>query len=314
MGKFKHNLTILIPTRDRPKELRRLLESLSTQSVLADRVVVVASGTQVSKEVVNEFSKWNFQYIHVARAGTSWQRNAGLGVLDPSCNLVGFFDDDVVLDPNALEVMLTFWETAPPDVGGAGFNFHNVLAPETRRKWSLGSVVQLYKTLMLKNESKGSVLASGFPTPIFPADENIHVEWLETLGLTLRREVVEQFKFDDFFAGYSYLEHVEYTYRVSHKYKLCVVSNAWVTHYSGPIRNSYSLGRMQVINRIHFVRKNKELSPMRCYLALVAHMFFNATVGVLLRDSGYVKRAWGNCVGLSQVAMGRVLPVAEDVK
>lgn len=274
----------------------------------------MASGTQESREVVNEFSKLNIQYVHVTRAGTSWQRNAGLEVLDSNCTLVGFFDDDVVLDPDALEVMLTFWETAPPDVGGAGFNFRNVLASETRRKWSLRSVVRLYETLMIGNESKGRVLPSGFPTPIFPATENIYADWLETLGLTLRREVVEEFRFDNFFAGYSYLEHVEYTYRVSRKYKLCVVSNAWVTHYSGPIRSSYVLGKMQVVNRIYFVRKHKGLSPARCYLALVTHMFFNVAVGILLRDSGYFKRAWGNCVGLSQVTAGKVVPVAGDVK
>jgi len=314
VGRFKHKLTILIPTRDRPKELRRLLESLSAQSVLPDRVIVVAAGTQESREVINESPKLSVQYIHVDPGGTSWQRNAGLDALDPSCTLVGFFDDDVVLEPDALETMLTFWETAPPDVGGAGFNFRNFLAPETERKWRLRSVVGIYETLMIGKESKGRVLRSGFPTPIFPATENIYADWLETLGLILRREVVEEFRFDNFFAGYSYLEHVEYTYRVSRKYRLCVISNAWVNHYSTPIKNSYLLGKMQVVNRIHFVRKHEELSSARCYLTLVLHMFFNVAVGALLRDLGYFKRAWGNCIGLSQVAAGRVAPVVGAVK
>jgi glycosyltransferase involved in cell wall biosynthesis len=311
----EHKLTILIPTKDRPEQLRRLLESLSAQSVLPDRVVVVASGSQDSKEVVDEFPKLNIQYLHVTRAGTSWQRNAGLAVLDPGCTLVGFFDDDVVLEPDAVEKMLIFWEMAPSDVGGAGFNFRNAtVAPETARKWRLGPLVWIYNAFMLRDAPKGKVLPSGFPTPIFPVTENIYTDWLETLGLTLRREVVDQFKFDDFFAGYSYLEHVEFTYRVSHKYKLCAVCKACVTHHCAPIKNSYLLGKMQVINRIHFVRKFRELSPVRCYFALVAHMFFNLVVGTALHDGGYFKRAWGNCVGLTLVLTRRAAPVAGDVK
>ena len=311
---FRNQITVIVPTRDRPKELRRLLASINNQTVLPGRVVVVASGTAVSKQVAAEFPALNLDYIHVDRAGTSWQRNAGIEALDPGCTLVGFFDDDVVLDLDALEKMLTFWESAPPELGAAGFNFHNMLAPETQRKWSLGSVARLYKTFMLGKERKGTVLRSGFPTPIFPASEDIYPDWLETLGLTLRREVVDEFKFDDFFAGYSYLEHVEYTYRVSRKYKLCVVSNAWVTHHSGPIRNSYLLGKMQVINRVHFVRKNPNLCLARCYFTLGLHTLFNVAVGALLRDSGYFKRAWGNCVGLSQAALGKITPVQGGVK
>jgi GT2 family glycosyltransferase len=291
-----------------------MLESLSVQSVLPARVVVVAAGTQESSSVVNEFPKLDIQYIHLTHAGTSWQRNAGLKAMDASSTLVGFLDDDVVLEPGALEAMLAFWEDAPPDLGGAGFNFRNVLAPETQRKWSLRSPKRLYDKLMIGRVPKGKVLRSGFPTPVYPVTENTYVDWLETLGLVLRREVVRQFQFDDFYAGYSYLEHVDYTYTVSRKYRLCVVSNAWVTHYSGPIRNSYLLGKMQVINRIRFVRKHEELSFPRCYLTLLLHTFFNLAVGVLLRDLGYFKRAWGNCVGLAQVAVGRMAPVAGDVK
>ena len=275
---------------------------------------MVASGTPLSRGFANDFPRLNPEIIHVNRAGTSWQRNAGLAVLDPSCTLVGFFDDDVTLDPDAVEKMLSFWETAPEDVGGAGFNFRNFLARETERKWSLGSVVRLYNTLMLRGVGKGKLLPSGFPTPVFPAPSDLQTDWLETLGLILRRDVVQEFQFDEFFAGYSYLEHVDYTYRVSRKYTLCVVSNAWVTHHSTPIKNSYLLGKMQVINRLHFVLKHRELSPPRCCFALVMNLFFNLVVGLILRDGGYLKRALGNVAGFTQAVLSGLAPVAGSVK
>jgi glycosyltransferase involved in cell wall biosynthesis len=291
-----------------------MLESLRIQSFPPDQVAVVASGSEESRGVVNEFPSLNIQYLHISRPSASRQRNAGLQLADPEATLVGFLDDDIVLAPDAIEAMLAFWEQAPPDVGGAGFNFRNILAPETERKWKLRPTVWLYNTFMLRNERKGRVLRSGFPTPIYPAGQNTYVDWMESLGFVFRKDVVEQFQFDDFFEGYSYLEFLDYTYSISRKYRLCVVSNAWVTHYSSPIKDSYLLGKKQVINRIYFVRKHPPLSLVRCCLSLVLHMFFNVGVGILLGDIGYFRRAWGNCVGFGQMVGGRMRPVAGAIK
>jgi glycosyltransferase involved in cell wall biosynthesis len=291
-----------------------MLESLRIQSSLPDQVAVVASGSQESRRVVDEFPSLNIRYLHISRPSASGQRNVGLKLVDTEATLVGFLDDDIVLQPDAFEAMLAFWEQAPPDVGGAGFNFRNIAAPETERKWKLRPTAWLYNTFMLRNEPDGRVLRSGFPTPIYPVTYNTYVDWLESLGFVFRKEVAEQFQFDEFFEGYSYLEFLDYTYRISRKYTLCVVSNAWVTHYSSPIRDSYLLGKKQVINRIYFVRKHPQLSLLRCCLTLVLHMFFNVAVGALLRDIGYFRRAWGNCVGFGQTVGGRIGPVAGGVK
>jgi GT2 family glycosyltransferase len=284
------------------------------QSCLPDQVAVVASGSEESRRVVDEFPSLNVQYLHISRPSASRQRNAGLKLVDKEATLVGFLDDDIVLEPDAFEAMLAFWEQAPPDVGGAGFNFRNITAPETERKWKLRPTVWLYNTFMLRNERKGRVLRSGFPTPIYPVSHNTYVDWLESLGFLLRKEVVDQFQFDEFFEGYSYLEFLDYTYRISRKYRLCVVSNACITHYSSPIKDSYLLGKKQVINRIHFVRKHEELSLPRCYFTLLLQMFFSVAVGILLLDLGYFKRAWGNCAGLYKLAAGQVDAVEGGIK
>ena len=310
----KHKLAFVVPTKDRPHELRRMLESLRVQSSLPNQVVVVASGSEESRGVVDEFPSLNIRYLHISRPSASRQRNAGLKLVGLESTLVGFLDDDIVLEPGALERMLAFWEQAPPDVGGAGFNLRNITAPETERKWKLRPTVWLYDAFMLRNERKGRVLRSGFPTPIYPVSENTYVDWLESLGFIFRKDVVEEFQFDDFFEGYSYLEFLDYTYSISRKYRLCVLSNAWVTHYSSPIKDSYLLGKKQVINRIYFVRKHPELSMWRCSFTLVLNMLFNTAVGTLLRDVGYFRRAWGNGIGLIRAAAGRVAPLAGDVK
>ncbi len=309
-------MAVVIPTRDRPESLRRTLRSLSEQSRRPDKVAVVSSGRMAReyKEVISEFLEIPIDYRHVEFGSASGQRNVGLDTVKNDADLIAFVDDDVVFDPGATEAMLRFWETAPEDVGGAGFNLRNMTAPETARKWELRPVKALYRLFVGKSGEKGKILRSGFPTPIYPASQTARVDWLETLAVVFRKAVVDEFRWYESYGGYDYVGFVDFTYSVGKRYKLYVVSDAWVTHYASPIRNSYTLGKKQVLSRIYFVRKHSELSLPRCLGALVLHTGFNVAVGVMLRDKGYLQRAWGNCVGFSQLAMGKIAPVEGGIK
>jgi glycosyltransferase involved in cell wall biosynthesis len=314
---FSPRLAFVIPTKDRPESLRQTLAGLVEQTRRPDLIAVVSSGSMERQyeEVVRAFTEIKLEYRHAPSASASGARNIGLGLVKEPADLIAFLDDDVALDPDAIEVMLNFWRNAPDDVGGAGFNFRNVLAPETERKWALGPVKAFYRILVGEAANKpGKVLPSGFPTPIYPAKQTMQVDWLETVAVVFRREVAENYKFDEFYAGYSYLEFLDYTYSIGKRHKLYVVSGAWGSHYSAPIRNSYLLGKKQVLNRIYFVRKHPELSLPRCLGALVLHTGFNVAVGVMLRDKGYFQRAWGNLAGFAQVATGRLDPVGGGIK
>jgi GT2 family glycosyltransferase len=291
-----------------------MLNSLAEQSRLPVRVAIVASGTRASEEVLADFRNLNIDYFHVDFSSASGQRNVGLKAVKDDADLIAFVDDDIVFHPGSVESMLAFWEQAPDHVGGAGFNFQNMLAPETARKWELAPVRKLYALFLGENHSRGRVLRSGFPTPVYPVGENTPVQWLETIAVVFRREVAERFQFDEFFAGYSYLEFLDFTYALSKQCKLYVVSDAWVTHYSSPIKNSYLLGKKQVVNRIYFVRKHRELSLPRCLGALSLHMGFNLGLGLMLWDDGYLKRALGNVVALTQAALGGLDPVPGGIK
>jgi glycosyltransferase involved in cell wall biosynthesis len=290
-----------------------MVASLAAQSYLPDQVVIVDEEGE-GNALAAEFSQVKITVRTFPQGSASAKRNVGLECVAPETELVSFMDDDITLESNALEVMLDFWEKAPADLGGAGFNFRNIVARETARKWKLRPVVWIYEAIMLTHERKGKVLPSGFPTPIYPVSEDTYVDWLETLALVFRNQVVRQFHFDEFFEGYSYLEFLDYTYSISRKFKLCVVSAAWVTHHSSPIKHSYLLGKKQIMNRVFFVRKHPELSLFRCCVTLVLHTFFNVVVGMLLRDAGYMRRACGNCVGLAEVSVGRMRPVQGGIK
>lgn len=309
-------LGVVIPTRDRPESLHRTLKSLDEQTRRPDLVAVASSGEkkQHYEEVISEFGKIHIDHRHVNFGSASGQRNVGLDAVREQADLIAFIDDDVVLDPLAIETMLRFFETAPEDVGGAGFNFRNMLASETARKWALRPVHTAYRLFLGRSGQPGKMLRSGYPTPIYPASGTMPVDWLETLAVVFRKKVLDEFRWIESYGGYDYVGFVDFTYTIGKRYKLYVVSDAWVTHHASPIRNSYNLGQKQILSRIYFVRKHPELSLPCCLGALVLHTGFNVAVGMMLRDRGYLQRARGNLAGFAQAAMGRIRPVEGAIK
>jgi glycosyltransferase involved in cell wall biosynthesis len=312
----RFRLAVVIPTKDRPGHLRALLTSLAQQSRLPDEVVIVASGGAESEAVASEFECLPVRFIYDPSASTTCARNMGASAVNADIELIAFVDDDVVFERDAIERMVAFWETAPDGVGGAGFNSRlGKLDKETAMKWSLKPVQRWYRWFLgNRRQKKGSVLPNGFPVPYCPTDSTIEVRWLETTAIVFRRGVLERYRFDEAFGGYDYLAFVDFTYSISKQFKLFVVGDAWFSHYSSPIRDSYALGKKQILNRIYFVRKHPELSLPRCLGALVLHTGFNLAVGLMLRDRGYFQRVHGNLVGFIQAAMGRTEPAGGGIK
>src|SRR5262245_20547942 len=122
---FQSRLAFIIPTVNRPNELRRLLESMESQSALPDETIIVDAGSSSLDRVLRDFSRLNIKYVHLSPPGLTKQKNAGIKALNDRITLAGYLDDDLVMDPGATEAMLRFWDGAPADVGGAAFNISN---------------------------------------------------------------------------------------------------------------------------------------------------------------------------------------------
>ena len=289
----------MVPTKDRRADLSRMLGSVASQSCLPDQIIIVDGGDETVEGVVKEFPTLNIQYLRVYPPSLSKQRNTGMEAIDPSMTLAGYMDDDLVLEPGAMVAMLSFWETATADVGGARFHIINEKLPRS---------VWIKSLFLASSRRKGTVLPSGYTTPIGPISENLQVRWLSG-GVTLwRSNVIEEFHYDEWFVGTGYLEDLDYSYNVGRKYKLAAVADARVQHLSYPIRKdkNYLLGKWQVINRMYFVKKNPELSVALCYWAVSTQLVVNIAKSIVERDSVGLRRACGNLVGLWRVATGRM--------
>lgn len=293
-------LALIIATKDRPNEVRRLLASICRQSRKPGQVVVVDGGTDRVEAVVKDFPELNPAYLTSSKPSAARQRNMGLEAVAAHIAFVGFMDDDSVLEPEAVEKMMKFWATAPADIGGAALNMTN----HPPLDWPFLKTSRLAERLGLYSSRKGAVMPSGFQTQIGTVLSVTYTDWLPATAVW-RRSVFERFRFDDWFEGYSYLEDLEHSYRVGKEFRLVVLSDSRYSHLpaTGGRGNGFAFGLREVRNRLHFVQKNPELSGPKCVVALVIRTFMNLALAIRLGNAYHFKRFLGNMVGLAQATV-----------
>jgi glycosyltransferase involved in cell wall biosynthesis len=299
MNFAKDKISIVIPTVGRCDELRRTLQSLARQTRRPDQLVIVDEKGE-GEVLAQEFPDLSIVVTTFPRGSASAKRNRGIQCVAPNIDLIGFMDDDIVAEPEAIQEVLAFWKTAPEEIGGVGCNWINQPPLYAPRLKSLPIVSRLG----LYDSRGGLVMRSGFQTVLGIVTENRYVQWLPSGAVVYPRHVLNGHFMDEWFGGYSYLEDLDFSYDLGKKYKLVVVANARFSHYPSPIGrvDSYAFGKMEVANRLHFVKKHPELSPACCVLALAIRTLMSIFLGLRHRDGSYFRRAWGNVVGLAFVS------------
>lgn len=301
MQDFKHKLGLVIPTKDRPRDLKRLLSSIRMQSYKPDEIIIVDGGDEPVDSLLGEFRGLSLRYIREYPPSLTRQRNVGIRAVDPSITLVGFLDDDVVLQEAALESMFSFWESAPDGLGGAAFH---IVGDGN----SGGSFLGVLKLLFLTGSPEdGVVLPSGHNTMVRSPNGTNYAQWLTGAATIWRREILDKYKFDEWFAGYGLGEDLEFSYRVGKAYRLAVVGEAQVQHLTAPPeqRDNYRFGEMEIVNRFYFVRKNPELSIALFWWASFWQVLENAFRSVIGLRKSYLVRVLGNLSGFVQVLSSR---------
>ena len=123
---MKHRISLIVATKDRPEDLRKLLNSLSRQSIRPIEILIVDASREPVDPVLAEFPELTTLYLRHWPPSAAAQRNAGIRGCDPTSTLIGFADDDTTFEPQAFANMLNFWKDAAPDMLGA--DEHNSFA------------------------------------------------------------------------------------------------------------------------------------------------------------------------------------------
>jgi glycosyltransferase involved in cell wall biosynthesis len=295
-----NRLALIIPTKNRPRELSNLLENIEKQDSLPSQIIVVDVSDTPQTALISKFIKVRPDYIHFLPPNMVKQRTEGINKLNPDITLVGFLDDDILFHPGSLKKMLEFFEMSGPGVGGAVFNSRGSTGQE--RMFFINAL------LGKKQQSKGRLLSSGFTTPICPAAATQEVNWLFGGATVWRKEVFNEFKFDPWFQGHGYLEDLDFSFRVGEKYKMYVVHDALFDHLhsaTGKI-SGIKFGSMVMENRYHIVLKRSYFSKRKFFLASTIMFIKSVIYGILKINKNDFLLSIGYVKGLLKCLSGKV--------
>jgi len=302
MPQAAKSLAIIIPTINRKHDLERLLDSILRQRILPKQVIIV-DGTAVSQQdIAQRYANLHITYVHAPSSSVAAARNMGIKKVQPRVDLVSILDDDIVLLDNALENMLSYWESAPPDVGGAVFNVVN---------FRDSTFFAYFKMLFCAwDREKGKVMRSGMNTMLFPASEDAYVQWIPSGIMMLRKEIFDEFHYDEWYKT-CFCEDLDFGYRVGKKYKLRIVAGAKVEHLHGAAGrpNRIQFGKAQITDRYHFIGKDPGyFSRLLFHYSNIGCFLENAVKGIFGLDMDYIKTAYGNVLGVCEVFFGGGFP------
>jgi GT2 family glycosyltransferase len=290
-----HRISIVVATKDRPDDLRRLLESLRQQTVKPAEIVIVDASREPVESVVTAFPELRSRYLRHWPPSAAAQRNAGTRACDPSATLIGFADDDTTFEPDSFAAMLRFWESAGEDVLGASFNILDYRLPG----WQSLKRSRISARLGLYSARLGGVAPSGWQSITGQVSQTQFVEWLPSTAAVWRRDALERHTFDEYFDTYSYMEDVDLSYSIGQTGRLAIVAEAGYSHFpsAGGRISPRQFGRLEVRNRLYFVKKHG-LSLPRCFLGIGIRLTMTLVTALRSCDRGALARAIGNVEGL----------------
>lgn len=289
------NISIIIPTKDRTKLLKKTLVFLTKNKRFFSEVIIIDSSNEknfnTNKNNIKNL-KLNSKHF-VSKPSTSLQRNIGLQKLNKSSNYIMFLDDDVSFYKNALNNMKNFI-LKNKNYSGYGFN---LMIRGT--SWiELLKTNKVFNNLNLYSNKPGKVSQSGWHSKAINLKKNTIVDWLPTQAVIFNRKDIKGKLFYLGFGSYSYLEDLEFSYSLRKKNKLVIVSKAKYKSENTINRNLFLFGKKELVNRYIFLKRNN-LKKSKYFIMSFFILLKNLSKG--LSNYKYFKRFFGNIYGLIKI-------------
>ncbi|MCI4626322.1 MAG: glycosyltransferase [Candidatus Magnetoovum sp. WYHC-5] len=271
--------SVIIPTYNRPVDLKNCIESLLKQTVRPTEIIVVDDGNLEELPLASQCKEANINYIYYKKdkPGLTESRNRGIKLSHG--DIIFFFDDDVILyDSYIEETLKVYKEDKTGAIGGVGGMITNQ-KPVTM----IHGIRRILEMFFLVTGKEGKVLPSGFCTnfgsTLFPIKKITGVDFLSGGVSSFRKEVFNEFTFDtDTYLNYGLGEDKDFTYRVSNKYKLIFNPAAKVLHMEATSMRPehFKKSKMMIISNYVFFKRYVKTGPLSWIL------FYYAVLGYTL--------------------------------
>jgi GT2 family glycosyltransferase len=262
--------SLIICTYMRPKPLHDLLGSVKAQTLHPDEILIVdGSPNDHTNQMLaeNQYDRLRYFKVPDNARGLTKQRNYGIACVAGSSEIICFLDDDIVLEPDYFENLISTYGTHPDALGVGGFIIEPTVWQKATNDKPAINEFQFdgwkrrdgSRFVMRKRLGLDSDVAPGF-SPGFshgrsvgflpPSGKIYEVEQLMGGVSSFRKSVFEKFSFSEYFEGYGLYEDADFTLRLAKTGKLYLNTNARLYHYHDDSGrpNKYSYGKMVVRN------------------------------------------------------------------
>lgn len=261
-------ISVAISTKNREQDLKKCIESILIQNYKPYEIIIIdSSDTNDLESKLNllcEPKNTPLKYVH-AEVSLTCARN--IAIEKCTGDIILFIDDDVILDKNYIkEIVNVFYRDAEKKIAGVTGNIiaEGSNAEEVKKSFlyliNRKIVEILAKVFFLPRHGNGRFQLSGFPTLIYSKNINevIVTEFLFGCNMAFRKEIVDEFKFDENLYGYCDLEDDDFSYRVSRAHRNVYTPFAKLIHNVSPVSRveKYDKAKMRMENHYYLFKKN----------------------------------------------------------
>jgi GT2 family glycosyltransferase len=286
-------MLIVIPTRNRVKELTNTLNFLDSNQFFFKKIVIVdSSKLEIKQKIKEKIKEYNIQIkIIDSEPSTCIQRNAGFNFIEDN-EYIMFLDDDNIFYPDAFYKMQYFLNNNK-NFSGVAFNqIYNekISILEKFKKNYISNKLGIYSSNI------GGFSNSGWQSRFINFTNNAIVQWLPTRAVIYRSEKVRNIRFDEKLGIYGYLEDLDFSLELKKKGNLMVCSDARYSHDQSITRPGFEFGKKELRNRYYIVKKHN-LKKNLFFLTSLFRMILTLKEGIF-GDINSFKRLAGNLVAL----------------
>jgi glycosyltransferase involved in cell wall biosynthesis len=258
--------SVIICTKDREKDLLECIDSLKTQTVFPEEIVIVDAGKENGiKGKLEEKVKTTPIKLKYIRTEPGLTRQRNLGVKNSKGDIVFFFDDDVVLDKDYLKNVLEIYaNTDYKNIGGVGAISSN------SKIGKLGFYFSKIFTMGPFKDRRGEYIKD--------KKEIAFTNCLPGYNMSYKKEIFKKFSFDENLKGYSHGEDFDFCYHVSKECRLLLSSTPKLLHKLSQIgRVKPERNRNEVLFYFDFFKRKLPKTPQN----LLFYFWLNS--GLFLR-------------------------------
>lgn len=221
MGNKCNSIAVIIPTKNRLQSLMQTLASIQLQTHQPNEVIIIDQSDKFFDiKKLSKFKEVMFRLKHIYNptlSGLTAAKNEG--IKHTTAEIVFFIEDDIILAEDFIEKVIEIYRWQPY-LGGVGGYITNY------RKSRLHSF--LYR-LLFRGQFRDPRYEF-YRSSIEKIPSAVETNIISGGCVSFKRIVLEEFKFSEWFTGYSFGEDVEFCLRANSKYKFALTSAAKAIH------------------------------------------------------------------------------------